>query len=758
MAETAKAKLALIEATTADCVIPIRRPGSGQPCLILIASSRPESIGQVFRIDKDECVLGRGSEAAFRIEDPGISRSHAKVVHRPGGELVVVDLGSTNGTYVNGLRVRSATLCEGDRIQIGTLTALRFSLRDELEESEERLRQALAAAGVGTWEWEVRTGHISLSETAERMLRLGSGDPAGPADVWSLVHPDDRRRLEDGLAAVAERGVACDLECRFVAAGGTHRWVSMKGEVFRDEAGVPVRVAGTLMDISNRKQAEQELRRQALMFESLSDGVVVLDLDGAILDWNAAAERMFGHSKVEALGKRPGALLRPGEPDTLTPALIDGIARTGRWSGEIALKRKDRSECLAEVVAMPLRDADGRHLAHIAVHRDIGERKQMQARLQLAERIGSLGTLAAGMAHEINNPLAFITANLVFIQEELAVLAKEAGPARLADLSRAVSETRQGAERIRTLVRDLRAFSHGVDRDDAGRVEVNRVLEFVIRIAENEIRHRARLVKSFGEVPAVEASESRLGQVFLNLVVNAAQAIAEGSAARNEVRVSSAFDAATGRVVVEVADTGAGIAPEHLSRIFDPFFTTKPVGVGTGLGLSICHRIVTALGGEIAVESEVGKGSRFRVFLPATDRPAVARPATTPRPVPDRARILVVDDEPLVATAIERFLAPRHDVSRFTSAAEALGLLDAGERFDVILCDLMMPDVTGMDLHARLAEARPDQAARMVFMTGGAFTERARQFLEGTRYPTLAKPFDLSDLDRMIADVVGAKA
>jgi len=758
MAETAKASLALIEATTADCVIPFRRPGSGQPSLILIASSRPEAIGQVFRIEKDECVLGRGSDAAFRIEDPGISRSHAKVVRRPGGEMAVVDLGSTNGTYVNGLKVRSATLCEGDRIQIGTLTALRFSMRDELEESEERLRQALAAAGVGTWEWEVRTGRISLSETAERMLRLGSGDPAGPAEVWSLVHPDDRRRLEDGLAAVAERGVACDLECRFVAPGGTHRWVSMKGEVFRDEARVPVRVAGTLMDISNRKQAEQELRRQALMFESLSDGVVVLDLDGAILDWNAAAERMFGHSKVEALGKRPGALLRPGEPDTLTPALIDGIARTGRWSGEIALKRKGGSECLAEVVAMPLRDADGRHLAHIAVHRDIGERKQMQARLQLAERIGSLGTLAAGMAHEINNPLAFISANLVFIQEEVAALAKETGAGRLADLSRAVDETRQGAERIRTLVRDLRAFSHGVDRDDAGRVEVNRVLEFVIRIAENEIRHRARLVKSFGEIPAVEASESRLGQVFLNLVVNAAQAIAEGSAARNEVRVSSAFDADTGRVVVEVADTGGGIPPENLSRIFDPFFTTKPVGVGTGLGLSICHRIVTALGGEIAVDSEVGKGSRFRVFLPATDRPAVARPVMTPRPVPDRARILVVDDEPLVGTAIERFLGPRHDVSRFTSAAEALGLLDSGERFDVILCDLMMPDVTGMDLHARLAEAQPDQAARMVFMTGGAFTDRARRFIEETKNPTLSKPFDLSDLDRTIADVLGAKA
>ena len=358
------------------------------------------------------------------------------------------------------------------------------------------------------------------------------------------------------------------------------------------------------------------------------------------------------------------------------------------------------------------------------------------------------------MAHEINNPLAFVTANLVFMQQEIAALAEETGPGRLSELARRCPRRAQGAERIGTIVRDLRTFSHGVDRDDASRVDVNRVLEFAIRMAENEIRHRARLVKAFGDVPAVEASESRLGQVFLNLLVNAAQAIAEGSAAQNEIRVSSAFDAATGRVVVEVADTGAGIPPEHLPRIFDPFFTTKPVGVGIGLGLSICHRIVTALGGEIAVESEVGKGSRFRV-LPPAPRTARRRRAPSGAPArPERARILVVDDEPLVGVAIERFLGRRHDVARFTSAAEALGLLDAGERFDVILCDLMMPDMTGMDLHARLAEARPDQAARMVFMTGGAFTDRARRFLEATKNPTLTKPFDVADLDRTIADVL----
>jgi CheY-like chemotaxis protein len=272
-------------------------------------------------------------------------------------------------------------------------------------------------------------------------------------------------------------------------------------------------------------------------------------------------------------------------------------------------------------------------------------------------------------------------------------------------------------------------------------------------MAWNEIRHRARLVKNYGKTPPVEASEARLGQVFLNLVVNASQAIAEGRAEDNEIRVSTSTDSC-GRVVIEIADTGPGMSPEVLSRLFTPFFTTKPVGVGTGLGLSICHRIVTSLGGSIDVSSEVGKGSAFRITLPASradtsdDVPVAANDVAARR----RGRILVIDDEPMVAKTVQRALSAEHEVVAISSASEALERIRAGERFDVILCDLMMPQMTGMDLHGALLRVEREQAKRMIFLSGGAFTPRARAFLDTTSNQRIEKPFDVRHLRALIND------
>jgi CheY-like chemotaxis protein len=272
-------------------------------------------------------------------------------------------------------------------------------------------------------------------------------------------------------------------------------------------------------------------------------------------------------------------------------------------------------------------------------------------------------------------------------------------------------------------------------------------------MAWNEIRHRARLVKNYGKTPPVQASESRLGQVFLNLVVNAAQAIAEGDAENNEIRISTSVDPG-GSVVIEIADTGPGMPPEVLVRLFTPFFTTKPMGVGTGLGLSICHRIVTGFGGSIDVKSEVGKGTAFRIALP----PARAEvPEEAPSEPPGmgarrRGRILVVDDEPTLARAIQRTLSAEHDVVALGSAEEALDRIRAGERFDVILCDLMMPQMTGMDLHAELSRVAREQAGQMIFVTGGAFTPRARAFLDETPNQRIEKPFHPLHLRALIND------
>src|SRR5262249_5187259 len=252
----------------------------------------------------------------------------------------------------------------------------------------------------------------------------------------------------------------------------------------------------------------------------------------------------------------------------------------------------------------------------------------------------------------------------------------------------------------------------------------------------------------------------RLGQVFLNLLVNAVQAIPDGSPTDHEIRIVTRME--RGRVLVEIGDDGLGIPAEILPRIFDPFFTTKPIGVGTGLGLAICHGIVAAMNGEITVETELGRGTTFLVSLPAATQEARVRPAPSPRAraVLDgaragdaRLRVLVVDDEPALSRALTHILSPTCEVAQAHGGSEALEMLEHDDRFDIIFCDLVMPEVSGMDVYERIEASRPALAQRFAFMTGGAFTARARDFLERTQNPCIAKPFDLEELAALLRRV-----
>jgi CheY-like chemotaxis protein len=278
-----------------------------------------------------------------------------------------------------------------------------------------------------------------------------------------------------------------------------------------------------------------------------------------------------------------------------------------------------------------------------------------------------------------------------------------------------------------------------------------------MNVVWSELRKRAELVRDLAPVAPVLGDEARLSQVFLNLIQNALQSIPGGLPEEHRVRVSTRT-VPDGRVAVEVQDTGAGIAPEHLPRIFDPFFTTKEPGRGTGLGLSICHAVIASLGGRIEVESAVGKGSTFRVLL-APVAPEEARAAGFPAPPlpPRRARILVVDDEPLVGTVLRRTLT-EHDVTVVQSARAALERLGGGERYDVVLSDLLMPEMSGMDLYRAVIVRAPELARRFVFLTGGAFTPAARAFLDQEGVDWVEKPFDAAALRSAIARKVGSSS
>lgn len=385
----------------------------------------------------------------------------------------------------------------------------------------------------------------------------------------------------------------------------------------------------------------------------------------------------------------------------------------------------------------------------------------MAVQLQLSERMASLGTLAAGVAHEINNPLSAVMANVDLVLRGLQGEMAESADGRRR-LVKWLTDAQEGADRVRRIVRDIMTFARPQSGSDELRmVDVRPVLESTIALAQNEVRFRARLTTEYGDLRPVRASESRLGQVFLNLLVNAAHAIPEGAADRNQIRVTARGEEQF--VIVEIADTGRGIPKRLHARVFDPFYTTKGAGKGMGLGLAICQGIVTELGGTITVEAARPKGSVFRVVLPAmVGSPEKRQRSKTVPPVAAvlRKRILVVDDEPAVVRTVERLLSQEHDVIGLLHAREALEKIQAGQRFDAILCDLLMPEMTGMSLYRELQKVAPDQAERMIFITGGAFTPDASEFIKTVKNPHMEKPFNIPQLKEILgtgSSFVGAR-
>ncbi len=376
------------------------------------------------------------------------------------------------------------------------------------------------------------------------------------------------------------------------------------------------------------------------------------------------------------------------------------------------------------------------------------ERRHREGRAQLAERMAAIGTLAGGVAHEINNPLTSAIGNLGLLAE-MAEEISSVRPEWAGEFRQLLSEVEEALERMRQVVRELAPLSDPA-RMVSQRMDVQRVVESMVAMARNEIRHRAAIVRSDDrDLPPVLGDPARLGQVVLNLLINAAQALPLGSADQHWIEVSVRHDPVRRRVTIVVSDTGPGIPAEMQQRIFDPFFSTKDVDAGRGLGLAVCHQIVTSMGGEISVENAAGRGAMFVVSLPAASDRAGSQSGESALPG-RRARILIVDDEPAVVEMLQRALA-RHELVDADNGREALDLLLREPPFDLVLCDLMMPEVTGMDLYQEVIRVRPDLAPHMAFMTGGAFSPSAREFLAGFAPPCLDKPFSVKEL-RLFVD------
>lgn len=494
---------------------------------------------------------------------------------------------------------------------------------------------------------------------------------------------------------------------------------------------------------------EAELERYRTLIEASSDIIVVHDGE-RFLFVNGAGAAAFGVETPEQfIGKPVLDAIDPEHRQSATLRMQKLLAGQTEPPIRTRLCRHDGTRLDVEILSTPV-IFDGKR-AVCTVCREITEKQKLEQHLTLADRLAALGTLAAGAAHEINNPLAALVSTIEFVGEEIARAEPPLESAK--DVEQALGEAREAAGRIARIVRDLKTFAR-VDDDSLKPVDVRSVIDSMIALAWNAIVHRAALHRDYSDVPRVMANESKLGSVFLNLIMNALQAIPEGAGPEHEVLIT-VKTTAQGDVAVDVHDTGEGIPKELLYRVFDPFFTTRRIGDGQGLGLSVCHAVVTALGGQISVESAPGAGSTFHVLLPPAKSLESARPISSP---PDsrrlrRLRVLVVDDDPAVANGLRRTLRD-HEVVVVRSGREAVRrVVETVPAFDVIVCDLMMPEVSGMDVYEQLLEQRPSAALRMVFVTGGAFTPRAREFLDRVSRPRLNKPYDAEELRRLVRRV-----
>lgn len=590
---------------------------------------------------------------------------------------------------------------------------------------------------------------VYMNDAVERLLGSSQAEMLAEG-VWRYVAPECLPAIQE-LAQTRARGELGpdSFNTTLVHKSGrrVHVEIAVGRIVLDGESGA----VAFVVDTTARDEARAALSRSQEMFRqvinSAPDGIMIFRWPKIAFANPAAARLLEVASPEQAVGLDITERMVRDEVTSAAQRV------TRMQQGELLsaprqyrLSTPSGQQRSLEISSLPI--TFEHEPAVLSFARDVSERNNMLTKLIEADKLAAISAIAAGVAHEINNPLAYVLLNLEFLARELRELGVD--PERAEAMQRRLTDTRQGAERVKAIVRDLQTLTRK-DENIRGAIELDQVIESALQMARHEIRQRARVETDFAPVPCITGNATRLEQLFFNLLENAAHAVAECDPARSVIRVAIRLGA-RGFVNVEVCDNGCGMTDDVEQRAFEPFFTTKPLGVGSGLGLPIAKRIVDDLGGSIAMHSQPGKGTLITVALHVYEEPVSDRPVQR-----RRGRVLVVDDERAVAESLHFALRDEHDVDVATSGQAARAVLDAGTDYDVVLCDLVMPVESGMDLHAYAQEHHPQIAERFVFMTGGAFTQRAARFLAEVRSPRIDKPFDLEPLRALIEGMVAAR-
>jgi len=614
-----------------------------------------------------------------------------------------------------------------------TMTPKRPAL-DPLRVSAEIVAALADAVVVTGLDRKVLTANRSAAELFGRRLADLPGTP-----IDDLVAAAERQHVaEREQRAVA--GAQQRYETTVVRADGEERNVAVSTTPLVLDGDLVGTVA-TLRDITEEKGAQDALARSEAryrnLFESASDAIVTLDANGRFTTFNHAAENISGYPRQELVGQWFAPLLPDDElPKALMHFQKALAGETGLF--ETTFIRKDGEYRTIQVTySTPQKDEEV-----LCVIRDVTDQKMLQEQLIQSEKMSAIGQLVSGVAHELNNPLAGISA---FAQ--LLLTEKRFPPDQRTAAEMIYAEARRASRIVQNLLTFAR--QHKPERTPTG---VNQVLDDTLELRGYELRVRGiEVTRDYDEqIPETMADAHQLQQVFLNLVTNAEQAMEKSPRESQRLIVRTRR---TGAVIrIEVEDTGPGIPPNLLERIFNPFFTTKPTGSGTGLGLSISLGIVREHEGRIWAENAPQGGARFIVEVPIITRRASSE-AQAMLPLPpqgDRLQILVVDDEASVRVSLQRYLAGRgHEVETTSSGREALGRLREG-KFDAVIVDMRMPDISGEELYRDLRTTDPDHADRIIFTTGQLVDEEVRTFLTSTGRPCVPKPFEFAAFDQAL--------
>ncbi|MDZ8135285.1 MAG: PAS domain S-box protein [Nostoc sp. DedQUE04] len=620
-------------------------------------------------------------------------------------------------------------------------------VEESLQESEARLSLATEAAQIGIWERNpiANTGIWSANMGPLYGLPSNTLCPTYE-DYLNLIYPEDRESVAASIARMIEQGKG-SIEYRIVWPDGSLHWLNCKGQVYYNEIGQPIRIVGTNRDVTERKLAEQKISEQAALLDIATDAILVRDFQSQILFWNQGAERMYGWLSTEAIGKNLQEICYTAGTQQQLEVPLKRVIESGSWQGELNKVTKSGQKIIVESRWTLMRDSAGKPKSILTVDTDITEKKQLEEQFFRTQRLESLGTLAGGIAHDLNNILTPILAAAQLLQR--ALLQDEERSGQLL----ALVET--NAKRGAALVKQILSFARGY-KGERTIIQIQYLISEIVQIAKQTFPKSIELSTFIPkEIWAVNGDITQLHQVLINLVVNARDALPDGGNINISVEnkfIDEAYtrmnlDAKVGHyIVITVADNGIGIPPDIIDRIFEPFFTTKEVNAGTGLGLSTVLGIIRNHDGFIKVSSNVGRGSKFDLFLPAVEATQAFNIEDLDLLSGEGELILVVDDEPQIREIVTIILE-NHNYKILTASngIEAIALYAQYEhQINAVLMDLIMPEMDGIIAIRTLR--RMNMQVQIIACSGLNSMEIFAQSAEANVQAVLLKPYTAREL------------